>query len=187
MNFLIDEAHLFSKGSNAVVSYLHYFDHFGLGETTAELHCNNHSGQNKNRYVLWYLAWRIAIGLHQSITLNFLIAGHTKFIPDWCFGLLEWAFICHAVSSLLEFESVICRSACVNKAQLVGMEDGACRELASLLQSHLQGISWNQEISPLQVNSDKPIMCIYDGGFIKLGPGTTVRSPCSSKGSLAKT
>ena len=25
MNFLIDEAHLTSKGANAVVSYLHYF------------------------------------------------------------------------------------------------------------------------------------------------------------------
>ena len=79
VNFLIDEAHLISKGSNVMVSYLHYFfEHFGLGQTIAELHCDNCSGQNKNRYVLWYLAWRVAIGLHQSITLNFLVAGRTQ-------------------------------------------------------------------------------------------------------------
>jgi len=69
VNFLIDEAHLISKGANAVVSYLHYFfQNFGLGETDVHLHCDNCSGQNKNRIVLWYCAWRVAIGLHNSIT-----------------------------------------------------------------------------------------------------------------------
>jgi hypothetical protein len=27
--------------------------------------------------------------LHTSIHLSFLIAGHTKFAPDWCFGLIK--------------------------------------------------------------------------------------------------
>ena len=86
VNFLIDEAHLISKGSNAVVSYIHYFfECFGLCETTANLH--NYAEQNKNRFVLWYLAWRVTMDLHQSITFNFLIVGHTKFGP-WC---LLWA------------------------------------------------------------------------------------------------
>jgi len=72
MNFCIDEAHLISKGSNAVISYLHYFfENYGLGETDTHLHCDNCSGQNKNRFVLWYCAWRCCVGLHQSITLNF--------------------------------------------------------------------------------------------------------------------
>ena len=125
VNFLVDEAHLISKGSNAVVSYLHYFfEHFGLGETTANLHCDNCVGQNKNRFVLWYLAWRVAVGLHQAITLNFLIVGHTKFAPDWCFGLLKRAFKRHAVSSLSELASVVSNSATVNTVQLVGREDG---------------------------------------------------------------
>ena len=53
MNFLVDEAHLISKGSNSVVSYMHYvFERFGLGETDVDLHCDNCSGQNKNRFVL---------------------------------------------------------------------------------------------------------------------------------------
>ena len=101
VNFLIDEAHLISKGSNAVMSFLHYFfKHFGLGETEANLHCDNRPEQNKNRFLLSYCAWRVSIGLHKMISLNFLIAGHTKFAPDGCFALLKQAFRHHAVSSL---------------------------------------------------------------------------------------
>ena len=138
MNFLIDEGHLISKGSNAVVSYLHYFfERFGLGETDADLHCDNCSGQNKNRFVLWYCAWRVAIGLHQSISLNFLVVGHTKFFPDGCFGLLKRAFKRHAISSLSELDSVVKGSACVNSSQLVGEEDGTSYVPVADWQVHL--------------------------------------------------
>ncbi len=52
-----------------------YFDSYALRETQIALHCDNCSGQNKNRYMLHYLAWRVIHGLHKDITLNFLIAG----------------------------------------------------------------------------------------------------------------
>jgi hypothetical protein len=124
VSLLIDEAHLISKGANAVVSYLHYFfQNYGFGEMDVNLHCDNCSGQNKNKIMLWYRAWRVANGLHRTISLNFLIAGHTKFSPDWCFGLVKQAFRRH-VSSLQDMESVVNGSAAVNVAQLVGKEDG---------------------------------------------------------------
>ena len=63
------------------------------------------------------------IGLHQSITINFLVAAHTKFTIDWCFRLLKQAFKCHAVSSLSEFESVVCRGICVNIALLISRKE----------------------------------------------------------------
>ena len=31
-------------------------------------------------------------GLHTSVTLSFLIAGHTKFSLDWCFGMFKSQF-----------------------------------------------------------------------------------------------
>ena len=124
VNFLIDEAHLIGKGSNAVVSFLHYFfSNYGLGETTVHLHCDNCSGQNKNNFVLFYLMWRVATGLHESITLNFLVAGHTKFAPDWCFGLVKQAFRRHMVNSVSCMESVVNKSATCNLAQAVGYEN----------------------------------------------------------------
>ena len=46
-------------------------------------------GQNKNNAMVGYLLWRVLAGLHNTITLSFMISGHTKFSPDWCFGLLK--------------------------------------------------------------------------------------------------
>lgn len=43
-------------------------------------------------YVIWYYCWRVLCGFHHSILYSFLIAGHTKFSPDWCFGLLKQSF-----------------------------------------------------------------------------------------------
>ena len=80
VNFLIEEAHLVSKGSNAAISFLDLiFARYMLGETDASLHCYNCAGQNKNRFMLWYCAWRVLTGQHRSISLHFLGVGHTKF------------------------------------------------------------------------------------------------------------
>ncbi|ELU10608.1 hypothetical protein CAPTEDRAFT_191102 [Capitella teleta] len=75
VNFLIDEAHLISKGSNAVVSFLHhFFERYGLGETDVHLHCDNCSGQNKNKFVQWYLAWRVAVtSTSPSLSISWLL------------------------------------------------------------------------------------------------------------------
>ena len=90
------------------------------------LHCDNCSGQNKNQYVLAYLMWRVITGRHKSISLNFLITGHTKFAPDWCFGLLKQKFRKEPVSSLEEMAATVRRSTLqeVNIPQLVGDERG---------------------------------------------------------------
>ena len=39
--------------------------------------------------MMWYLAWRVIIGLHDKIELNFMLPGHTKFRPDAYFALLK--------------------------------------------------------------------------------------------------
>ena len=42
-------------------------------------------------FSLQYLAWWVLVVLHCSMTMLFLLVhvGHSKFIPDWCFGLLK--------------------------------------------------------------------------------------------------
>ena len=125
VNYIIDEASDTGKGANTVVSILdHYFDHHGLGEKTATLHADNCCGQNKNNTMMQYLMWRVMTGLHDSITISFLIVGHTKFAPDGCFGLLKREFQRTEVSSLADLEQVVQSSAVVNKSQLVGSQAG---------------------------------------------------------------
>lgn len=86
--YLTDEAESSGKGANSVVSYVdHYLQHFGLGESFASFHFDNCTGQNKNNIVLWYAAWRVITGQHKKIHYGTMVAGHTKFAPDWHFGI----------------------------------------------------------------------------------------------------
>ena len=122
---MIDEAVNTGKGANSIISMLHhYMEHHSLGESDLTLHADNCSGQNKNRYVMQYLAWRVMVGLNDNITVSFLIVGHTKFAPDWSFGLLKRAFRHTRVGCLDDIVRVVEESAEVNHAQLVGAQDG---------------------------------------------------------------
>ncbi|XP_066913328.1 uncharacterized protein [Clytia hemisphaerica] len=119
-NFLIDEICTTGKGANATISYLHYFfERYGMGETDVYLHADNCSGQNKNNAFLWYLMWRILNGLHEKIEYSFMIAGHTKFSCDRCFGSFKKKLRSTYVSSLYEIGEV-CDSTKCNFAVLVG-------------------------------------------------------------------
>ncbi|XP_056016262.1 uncharacterized protein LOC125677744 [Ostrea edulis] len=60
-----------------------------MGEKCAVLHCDNCPGQNKNRYVIGYLLWRVLIGLHRAIELHMQIPGHTKCQVDAGFAQIK--------------------------------------------------------------------------------------------------
>ena len=123
----MDEAFNVGKGANAVISMLHhFFHHHGLGETTAHLHADNCSGQNKNRYMMGYLMWRVLTGLHKEITISFLPVGHTKFAPDWCFGLFKQRYRRMKINTLDDIAAAVDTSSVVNVSQLVGTLDGQC-------------------------------------------------------------
>ena len=69
-----------------------------------------------------YLLWS---GQHKEITLSFMIPGHTKFSPDWCFGLLKKKYRRTKVGGLTDLVGVVNESANVNVAQPTGREDGS--------------------------------------------------------------
>ena len=61
-------------------------------------------------------------GLNRSANLSFMIVGHTKFMPDSCFGLLKQRFHRTHVQSLSDIATVVSESATVNRVKLVGNE-----------------------------------------------------------------
>ncbi len=90
VNYLIDEADFPGKGADVVISLLdHYFEYYGLKESHVFLTADNCVGQNKNNAVIQYLMYRVMTGQHKSITLSFMLVGHTKFSPDAYFGLIK--------------------------------------------------------------------------------------------------
>ena len=125
VNFLIDENVLTGKGANSTISYVHYFfENHGLGETHAQIHADNCGAQNKTSAFLWYYLWRVINGLHSSINYDFLLPGHTKFAPDWCFGLVKQKTRRTFISSLFDIARAVEESASVNVAEFVGLHNG---------------------------------------------------------------
>jgi len=93
INYLIDEADFYGKGSNTVISLLdHFFENHAFGEKHVCLTADNCVGQNKNNAVLHYLLYRAIIGLHDQINLAFMLVGHTKFGPDGNYGLIRYTY-----------------------------------------------------------------------------------------------
>jgi hypothetical protein len=127
-NYLNPESCTIGKGSDSVISFLHhYFENFGLGEKRVILHADNCVGQNKNRNLMSYLAYRILKQLHSEITIIFMPVGHTKFYCDLAFGLFKKKFKNTFVSSLSELEDCVMKStpmSKLNQCQLVGNEKG---------------------------------------------------------------
>ena len=127
VNYLIDEAVPKGKGANATISYVHdFFNFHGAGETDAQINADNCGGQSKNNYVIWYYWWSVLCGLHNSILYSFLIAGHTRFSPDWCFGLVKQSFRRRYISSLFDLMEAVDKSTVSgdNVPKLCGLHDG---------------------------------------------------------------
>ena len=130
VNYLIDEAVATGKGANSTISYVHhFFSTHGAGETDVQINADNCGGQNKNNFVIWYYCWRVLCALHDSVLYSFLIAGHTKFSPDWCFGLIKQSFRRRYVSSLFDLMEAVDQSTItgVNISELCGLHDGTVK------------------------------------------------------------
>ena len=63
-------------------------------------------------------------GLQDSINYDFLLPGHTKFAPDWCFGLVKQKTRRTFISSLFDIGRTVEDSAAVNVTELVGLHNG---------------------------------------------------------------
>lgn len=128
-NYLIPEAASFkkSKGANGVVSFLHhYLQNFTFGEETLHLHADNCVVQNKNNCVM-YLAWRVGKKLNKKITISFLPTGHTKFGPDYAFGLFKKKLRVSVASCINDIANIMEAStpeSQLNFSYLVGEESG---------------------------------------------------------------
>ena len=76
------------------------------------------TGQNKNMYVMAYLAWRVMIGLHQEICLMMQIAGHARCLIDSGFAHIKRRYRRTDIDSLSQLASCVEKSAYSNRAEL---------------------------------------------------------------------
>ena len=127
VNYLIDEAEYAGKRANVTISLLHHFlEEKALRGSVVYLHADNCVGQNKSNAVIQYLAWRILQGKQQSLTLSFMLSGHTKFAPDRHFGLIKKLYRRTRIDTMRCLQDVVCNSSHLgaNKAQLIRSSTG---------------------------------------------------------------
>ena len=121
-NYLFDEDQAIgidgskSHGPNAVLSMLHHhLQHHSRAKSIC-LHADNCCGQNKNKSVLAYLAWRVIVGLNSEIELSFMRVGHTRCFVDGGFGLLKQRYRKSDVDTVQQLADATEESAAFNKA-----------------------------------------------------------------------
>ena len=92
--------------------------------------------------------------------MSFMLVGHTKFSPNWCFGLLKQRYRRTFVSSLQDLVDVVNTSADVNTAQLVGTQDGEVVVLmydwAGFLQQYIRKVPRMKSYHHFTFSSAKP-------------------------------
>ncbi|XP_033121769.1 uncharacterized protein LOC117120796 [Anneissia japonica] len=64
-------------------------------------------------------------GRHKEITLNFMLTGHTKFLPDGAFGQIKQRLKLTKVECIADIAAVVNSSSAMNIAQIVAEEDGS--------------------------------------------------------------
>lgn len=64
-------------------------EHRGRGEDALLLSVDNCGGQNKNRYMPWFLSFLVIIIEEKCVELCLMIPGHTKNLCDGRFGLVK--------------------------------------------------------------------------------------------------
>ena len=112
------------KGANEVISFLHHFLATRKIQTpNIRIHADNCRGQNKNKYVMWYLIWLVATGRAKHVELKFMIKGHTHFIVDSNIGHIKRELRHSNVFCLKHWEEVINRSAVTNRAKIINGND----------------------------------------------------------------
>jgi len=75
-------------------------------------------------YMMYYLMWRMLTGLREKVKISFLPVWYTKFIPNWCFGVMKQHFQCTKVRNLDDITNCVSLSSSINAPQLVVSLDG---------------------------------------------------------------
>jgi len=127
INYVLDENELLGKGPNGTLSLV--FDgikRLNKGEKHLKITCDNAGGQNKNNTTLWFYLYLVICEYYESIELNFMVPGHTKFKCDGSFGLIKRLYRKTTVDCVDHVVDVVKRSSItgLNKARCYNGDEG---------------------------------------------------------------
>ena len=135
--------------------FLHNHGH-GHGEKGCRFHADNCGGQNKNKTVIAYLAWRVMCGYHEQITLSFMVAGHTRCLVDGCFNLLKQMYRRSDCFMMEQLVDVVNSSATCNVAETVPDIGLVWRQRNTFLLEHFKPVVGIRKMHHFRFDSTEP-------------------------------
>ena len=152
------------KGANEVISFLNDFlANRKIQAPNIRIHADNCTGQNKNKYVMWYLIWLAATGRVRRIEYKFMIKGHTHFIVDSGIGHVKKELRRSDVYCLNHWAEVINRSSIVNKAKVINTSH--VYDWKSELQPYFKLFDGISKFHHFATDSVKPGWIFFKSGF----------------------
>ncbi|XP_062600192.1 uncharacterized protein LOC134261812 [Saccostrea cucullata] len=108
-----------SHGPDTVISLVHHgLGNYGYGEKECLIHADNCAGQNKNKFLIAYFAWRVITGLHHQITYLMQVVGYTRCLIYAGFARAKKLFRRTDCDSVSELQRVFDHSSTTNKGIL---------------------------------------------------------------------
>lgn len=169
-NFVYSERKA-GKGSNAVISLLDtyavkhgiYTRKQGEGKKWV-IYADNCGGQNKNNAVLKYLLFLAQSKCLESVSIHFLVKGHTKNHCDRGFGNLKRRYAREDVWTLEQLETIVADSASTNECANVENDDDVFRDFKSPLNSLYSNVNALQSYQLFSMSSSEPgvVLCRED-------------------------
>ena len=99
------------KGANTTLNLIYNsLLYWNPSQKNLKVICDNCSGQNKNNLTLWFYSWLTIIRWFDTIELNFMIPGHTKFICDSGFGTIKSLYRKSNVMSMNHIKVIVNQS-----------------------------------------------------------------------------
>ena len=96
------------------------------------------------------------MGLHEKITLSFMVSGHTRCLVDGCFGLLKQKFRRNDCYTLGQLQKLVNESATCNEAQLVAGSGLVWYAWDVFLAEHFKPIKGIRSLHNIEFNTAKP-------------------------------
>ena len=143
-----------AHGLDCVILLLHHhLQTHAHGEPHLHMHADNCVGQNKNQYVIAYLAWRVLVGLNSTIHLLFMHVGHMRCSVDAYFGLLKKKICENDIDTLADAVEAV-QGSC--KANIVNTMGWQWRSWQKFLGEHFVAVKGIRKIQHFMVSNDEP-------------------------------
>ncbi|XP_052265542.1 uncharacterized protein LOC127868025 isoform X2 [Dreissena polymorpha] len=145
INFLVDEDQTIGQdgsqahGPDSVISMLDWvMANYETENDVCSIHADNCTGQNKNKFVVGYLMWRVMTGKHRKIEYQMQIPGHARCLVDSGFAHIKIKYHCHDCETREQLAEIVEGSSIGNMA--VSYPQLSCRAWKEFLGQHFKPV-----------------------------------------------